>query len=225
MALYKDVSVGVPSKDQVARGVDESYTPKYDAGTLGFEDWFYNGLGKETRSYASGGGKSASENIGWEVNPGTTSGDNAGLRIHDGYPLQQLGKQIVQIMFYIHGSDEATPLTDEFEVGYTDDLVNGNRGAHLDLTDEQYQVGGAGGSTAPAPTVQPNETTLLTIVQDQGQNRTIFRMHRAGELVDETIINDHRNPNQGIVNAQSNGGGNRLHFHWVRATHDPEGQI
>jgi len=145
----------------------DPFVVRNEAAIRGWGKFLGQTLPREIGTYTTGGGGVGVTHYGADVSPGTTAGDVARIGGIDNRRFTS-GLLKTAIIFW---PGNATPFTDEAEVGWAHTAVNVTQGAYLDLTDGNYHAGG----TTEAATLPPiNEATLLIIEIDLDKGETRF---------------------------------------------------
>lgn len=170
--LFRSLSVGVPSKDQVAQGTDQSENVVHASGYLGNEHSWFHEIPAHAVKTSTGGGSVDPTEMGTTVNAGTTTDDHASTRAGRFEPNN---RRIRRTLAYRLDLD-ATP-TDEIYLGAkftTDRDADNSSGAYLNLTNEEINVNGT--TKAVSYDFGSNDTAILEIVfNDDGKDQTRFR--------------------------------------------------
>lgn len=166
----------------------------------------------QTGTSVTGGGSVTFDQYGCHVNPGATSGDQAGIGYSAEAGSVAARRDFIEVSFFL---DSATPISDSAEVGtgaYTGSVGETGGGDHLyEPHNERFL---SAGNAKPAPSVDRGGHHYAIIVdREAGETRHYF------EGVLEATYNTAWNLGDNAVGIQmeSNGTGNEIRLYNARA--------
>jgi len=198
-----------PDPEHVHPEVFPSSIVRKEAGVQGWESALTQSQPDRLTVVTTGGGTVSFIENGASVSPGATAGDTAGLEALRGTNYVP-GISMIKIAT-VYQSLDATPLTDDFELGGPSDSVNSDSGAYLDLTSGEYH---AGVSTKDATLPSSQEGVLLEIEIDLEEGET--RFSQSGAVEESETIGEADGGIMNLITSNSNGVGETVQLLYAR---------
>ena len=196
----------LPNQDDVQDG----------SGLIGWESILHNRIPPELKTSTTGGATATAEQYGINLSCGTTAGDVSYLLDFDTlYAAEGLRKHTVEGLLRQPNNQP----TDDVEIGQlTNDGVNVDGGAYIDLTTKEFHVGS---QTQTFNFTYTLDIKHIKVVIDYEAGETRFYIGSNNDSASGTIPAVSDNRLQHVAGIKSNGNGDSIQLMWMRQRMEP----